>query len=1297
MKSHRNTTLFKLYIDTGGTFTDCLAITPNQEIRRIKVLSNSAIRGQGFLQPDKKSIKTNIADNYPDDFFTGYTIQLLDRDQKTYSITHSNSSNGLVTLNQKLENAYGNPIHFEIRSPEEAPILAARLITLTGLTENLPPIQMRLSTTKGTNALLERTGGKTLFLITEGFKDLLHIRNQQRPELFCLNIRKPTPYYDQIIEVSERMDHSGTIIKNIDLIALKERIEPILSGFQAVAVCFMHSYLNPDHELQVEALLKKLGVKYVSCSSQLNPTIKIVPRSITTDLNAYLTAPMQSYLDEISQAVGSGSLKIMNSAGSLSNSSHYKPKDGLFSGPAGGVIGAKAIANRVSPDLKKIITFDMGGTSTDVSRVDSTIEFVFEHTVGDATLQAPAIDIETVAAGGGSICEFDGQSLTVGPESAGADPGPASYGNGGPLTITDVNLLTGRLQVSNFPITVLPEAAVDALHQLMDRINKNRETPLTKEVILNGYLDIINERMAQVIRQISIQKGFDPAEYSMVSFGGAGAQHALSVAQKLNIKCVLVPSDAGLLSAYGLQQSLLEEISIKQVLKPLDDCFKNLPNLFEELEQKSISALLNQGFTRDEISTQRRVAALRFLGQDHTLDLEWSLDVNLKQSFEEAYFQMYGHRIDGRKIEVESIRVLASEKKSADEHSPKNRPVNPNKTAVQPNPTDQFTEILYHKKPHKAPIYDISDIIPSSEIIGPALILHPHSTTVIERGWKGTLLFDGTWELVMSDSESKYQYDKSVKSQSEEVQLQLYINRFSSIADQMGEMLKRTAMSVNIKERLDYSCALLDSSGYLLVNAPHIPVHLGAMGSCVRTILDEFEKNPDRFLTLGFSKQHEALSEGDVIITNHPAFGGSHLPDLNVITPVFHEKTLIGFVANRAHHAEIGGKRPGSMPPDAQNLAEEGVVIPPMFLAKEGNFKWTAVEDLFKTGPWPSRSPDENIADLQAAVAANYRGVQELKKMADLYGRDEILLYMKRLKEYASHQMKQTIEKIADGKYSAVELLDDGFKLAVECTVRKKSMKIDFTGTSEQHPGNLNANPSIVNSVIIYLLRLMIDEPLPLNDGLLQPIEIILPKGTILNPYFSDVTEECPAVVGGNIETSQRLTDTLIKAFGLTGCSYGTMNNVLFGNETFGYYETIAGGTGAGEGFHGADAIHQHMTNTRATDPEILEHRYPVRLDRYEINKNSGGVGKWSGGNGLTRTLTFLEPVSLSVLTQHRVTKPYGLKGGLPGNCGEQWIERMDGSRETLQWVDGKELHPGDRFVIVTPGGGGYGKADEKF
>jgi len=564
------------------------------------------------------------------------------------------------------------------------------------------------------------------------------------------------------------------------------------------------------------------------------------------------------------------------------------------------------------------------------------------------------------------------------------------------------------------------------------------------------------------------------------------------------------------------------------------------------------------------------------------------------------------------------------------------------------------------------------------------IILDPYNTIVVEPGWEGSLLENGTWifkmlnELQISDDPKQ--------SRSKAVNLQLYTNRFKSVAEQMGEMLRKTSISVNVKERLDFSCALLDADGFLVVNAPHIPVHLGAMGSCVRTLIEYFEEGGN---LRGFNRG-SGFKKGDIIVTNHPAYGGSHLPDVTVVTPVFYKGKRIGFTASRAHHAEIGGKQPGSMPPDADNLAEEGVVIPPTFIARDGKFYWESIEKRLRDSRWPSRSPDENMADMQAAVAANHRGAKELTNLAKKHGVTEVAHYMEKIKTYASSRMRSALRKLKDGEYRAAEKMDDGIVLTVTYKVKGEEMEIDFSGTSGVHSGNLNANPSIVSSVVMYVLRLIVNEPLPLNDGLLEPVKLHIPQG-LLNPDFSENHNECPAVVGGNIETSQRLVDTLLKAFKLAACSYGTMNNVLFGNESFGYYETIAGGIGAGDGFHGADAVHQHMTNTRATDPEILEYRYPVRLDRYSIRKHSGGVGKWKGGNGIIRELTFLEPVSLSVLTQHRLVPPYGLEGGKPGKTGNQWIEKSDGTKIKLQWRDGAELQKNDRFIIHTPGGGGYG------
>lgn len=1260
-----NTTLY-LYIDTGGTFTDTIAADSSGKIiDRVKVLSNSSLRGSGN-RINSSSIEIKLHENLDpsDHFFEEYQLRFTGISDQFFKITGSQKDR--LTLESQLPANLPREksVPVEILSPEEAPVLAARLITNTPLRQSLPPLQLRLSTTKGTNALLERQGASTLFLITEGFRDLLRIKNQQRPDLFSLNIQKPEPYAKTIIEVPERLDACGNVLKKLDLDELKKRLESAPNGIKAVGICLMHSYLNPTHEEQVEELLREMGFKFISRSSNLSTTIKIVPRAVTTDINSYLTPVMQNYLDRISEVIEGSSLRVMSSSGSLIDVDHYKPKDGLLSGPAGGVIGASAIGERNG--FSKIISFDMGGTSTDVSKYDGQMDYIFEHTVGDATLSSPAIEIETVAAGGGSICDFDGKSLTVGPQSAGADPGPACYGQGGPLTITDVNLLTGRLHPSNFHITIDPEASQKAFEKLIKEMQEaNDSKEIDRNKILEGFLDIANERMAQAIHKISIQKGFDPSDYAMVAFGGAGAQHALSVAAKLNIKKVLVPSDAGLLSAYGLQQARLEEITSKQILKPLGDVSDYLSDWVDDLTKKALSKLQKQGLSDDQIEISRQILFMRLQGQDTSLEIDGSNLEDLKIRFQKAYEEQYGHWVENRQIELEAIRVIASEKRSTksgndfEDSSEKSEDVTPFRTS----------EIIYNGEPQKTDLYLRESLKPGMQLKGPTLILDPHSTTVIEPNWKGVYQSDGTWEFEhLSSADSTGDYEKS-----ESINLQLYTNRFTSVADQMGEMLRRTAISVNVKERLDFSCALLDARGYLVVNAPHIPVHLGAMGTCVRTILE-----------------HTDINEGDVVITNHPGSGGSHLPDVTIVTPIYVNGKRIGFTASRAHHAEIGGKRPGSMPPDANNLAEEGVVIPPTHIAQGGEFNWKPLEKLLKENPYPTRSFDENMADIRAAVAANYRGAEELKKLVTNHGQNEVLRYMERLKSYATERMRSTLKKIEDGVYEATEELDDGSQLCVKCTVSGSSLTIDFDGTSDVHPGNLNANPSIVKSVIIYVLRLLIDEPLPLNDGLLEPVEINIPKG-MLNPDFPDDPTECPAVVGGNIETSQRLTDTLLKAFNLAACSYGTMNNVLFGNDSFGYYETVAGGTGAGDGFNGSDAVHQHMTNTRATDPEILEHRYPVILNRYEIRKNSGGLGKWKGGDGIIREMKFTEPVSLSVLTQHRKIEPYGLNGGKNGNCGLQKVIRKDGLIEQLLWRDGADLEAGDAFVLETPGGGGFG------
>jgi len=1282
---------WKLYIDTGGTFTDCIAYDPDGNIHRRKVLSSSAIRGTAKGGSGSKSdrVKVILSENLPDGFFKDCEFALLDQPGETFKILDFDAPASQIILDREIDLSGKESHGFEIVSGEEAPILAARMVTRTAPGDPFPPLELRLSTTKGTNALLERKGARTLFIITEGFGDLLKIKNQQRPDLFSLNIRKSDPFYSHIIEARERVDAYGNIIKVLDKKHLEDLIKPINDEYEAVAICLMNSYKNSSHEKAIEELILDMGFRYVSCSSDLSPEIKIVPRAVTTDVNSYLNPIMERYLSRIADVISGSSFRVMSSGGNLVEADYYLPKDGLLSGPAGGVIGAAAIGKRVArnlTDLEKIISFDMGGTSSDVSRYDGAIDYVYEHAVADATLAAPAVDIETVAAGGGSICGFDGRSLTVGPESAGADPGPACYGRGGPLTITDVNLLSGRLNRVNFHISIDREATEVRFDELQNKVNENRDDELSRNRILSGFLDIANERMAQAIEKISTQKGFDPVEYSLVAFGGAGAQHATAIAEKLNMATVLVPADAGLLSAYGLQQATLEQVETHQILEPLSDVEYSLKEEFDILERSARKGLNKQGVDDEQITAGQKQLFLRFQGQDSSVSIDWSEGNDIQGRFEETYRQSYGHWIEDRAIEVEVLRVRVSEKKPEPQQNAAGAP-HEKPASYQPG-REESTTFTTSNGEQEAAVYKRSDLKPGASLTGPALVLDAHSTTVLEPGWTGDLLHDGTllFKRAKQGSETSTKADRS-----REVNLQLYTNRFASVAEEMGEVLRKTSMSVNIKERLDFSCALLDRDGYLVVNAPHIPVHLGAMGTCVREMIAwrNKEKTLQGFETLGGFG--EELEEGDILITNHPAFGGSHLPDVTVITPVFVEGERIGFVASRAHHAEIGGKRPGSMPPDATRLSEEGVVIPPTFLARKGDFRWDTIKQLLSGAEWPTRSIEENMADLQSAVSANHRGAEKLKTMANEFGVGDVTSYMRRLKEYASDRMRLTLNELSNGEYSARETLDDGSILAVKCTLTDDSMSIDFSGTSSVNEGNLNANPSIVTSVVIYVLRLMINEPLPLNDGLLEPVELILPE-CMLNPHFPDDPAECPAVVGGNIETSQRLTDTLLKAFGLSACSYGSMNNVLFGNDHFGYYETVGGGTGAGDEFNGADAVHQHMTNTRATDPEVLEHRYPVRLDRYAIRRGSGGTGKWRGGDGTVRELTFLEPVSLSVLSQHRENEPFGLNGGESAKPGRQWIEKADGSKQELMWRDGADLEKGDRFILHTPGGGGFGK-----
>ncbi len=1255
---------YRVFVDTGGTFTDLIAIDDSGEKYRKKILSNGTLRGSIINWIDEKTLRVKENWGLTADILHGYTFSLLSAINQETTVTSFDIEKKILHLNVPFENHLRQPaISFELTAHEEAPVLAVRMVTGTPLNKTFPKIHLRLGSTKGTNALLEGKGAQSALFITKGFGDLLEIGTQQRPDIFSLNIQKRKLLPTAIIEIDERIAADGTILKPFDPENYSKVISDLISnGIHSAAVVFMNSYKNPVHELKCREILQKSGMKQVSISTDLSPLIKLLERSETTVVNAYLSPVIHNYILNIKNTIGNDFL-VMNSSGGLVGSSSFHPKDSLLSGPAGGVVGASSLG--VRSGYNKLITFDMGGTSTDVSRFNKTFDYQYELNIGDAHVYSPAIAIETVAAGGGSVCCFDGYKLTVGPESAGADPGPACYGAGGPLAITDVNILLGRLDASYFGIPVNIDESRKKLAELVQLIQGQTGKKPQEEQLLSGYLEIANEIMAGAIRKISTAKGFDPAEYVLVAFGGAGGMPACSIARLLEIRKIIVPKDAGLLSALGIGSARIERITEKQMLQLVEQFHPNAEEHFSALIDSAVEQLAEEFETIPKCNVDMRTVFLCFKGQDSTLPIEWEHDSQqLLKKFKVAYTKLFGHWVENRDLEVESIRVkvsidqeelLLEEQLATDTGKPKKL---------------HFIKSWDGSKWINAPVYFRDDLEPGMQLDGFAIITDDKSTTVIEQGWR--MVIDSYGSLILSKiKEHSVKHKKA--EQMLETRLELFTNRFMSVAANMGAILQRTALSVNIKERLDFSCALLDANGYLVANAPHIPVHLGSLGICVRTLL-----------------QHMTFKNGDTIVTNHPYYGGSHLPDVTLVTPVYVDNRRIGFVVNRAHHAEIGGMAPGSMPPFAKTLAEEGVTIAPFKLVSKGNANWDGIKNIFENAPYPSRFVDENLADLNAALAANYEGVSTLLHLVDEHGADEVMRYMKLLKDQAERKMRHVLSQMKDGTYQAEEALDDGTPICVRVSVSGEDVEIDFTGSGSVHPKNMNATPAIVNSVVIYVMRLLLNEEIPLNDGLMEPVSIVLPKG-FLNPPFDKSPEECPAVVGGNVEVSQRLTDTLLKAFGVAACSQGTMNNVLFGNEDFGYYETVCGGTGATQGFSGVSAVHQHMTNTRITDPEVIEHRFPVRLNKFIIRKNSGGKGEFKGGDGVVREYTFLEKVELSLLSQHRTKGPYGMAGGNPGKTGSQQIIKPDGKVIPVAGTDHHHLEKGDTFILKTPGGGGWG------
>jgi 5-oxoprolinase (ATP-hydrolysing) len=1263
---------WRVWVDTGGTFTDCVAVTPAGEVRRAKVLSSSALRGLVDAMPAADMVETAAEWVAVDHLIQGFAFRVLGSALPPVRVRGYDPRSGRIHLQDPWPERIAPGTAFEVASDEEAPVLAARLVTETPAGAPLPPLSMRLATTRGTNALLERKGVRVALFVTRGFRDLLRIGTQQRPDLFALAVRRPPPLYAAVIEVPGRLAADGAELAPLDTSELAPQVERLVAdGVRVAAVSLMHAYLNPAHEDELAAFLRDAGFEHVSRSAALAPSIRQLPRAQTAVVNAYLAPVIDEYLERVGAAIphlahggSGGGLHVMTSAGGLVHPDEFHAKDSLLSGPAGGVVGATR-AGALS-GFGRVIAFDMGGTSTDVARFDGDFEYTWEHEVGGVSLMAPALAIESVAAGGGSVCTLDTNGLRVGPESAGAMPGPACYGAGGPLTITDVNLLLGRLGRARLGIPVFPDAASAALEELGAALESRHGAPVSSEPLLEGLLDIADETMADAIRGISLRKGYDPAEYALVAFGGAGAQHGCRLAARLGMRTVIVPADAGLLSALGLGHAVMERFAVRQVLAPLgaspsDDAALNA--IFEILGTEASAAVAREGISTDEIVIRRRIANMRYQGQDATLQVEWEESgALLQRRFEARYLEVYGHRAESRALEVEAVRVVASSRAVVE--SPKRATA-----AYRPDATGSARAWVGGGW-RSVPIHARAELRPGARLQGPCIVEESHSGTFVEPGWSGEV--DGSGALVLRAAAAEA-LDRTAIRAPEAVTEELFINRFLALVGEMGDQLRRTALSTNVKERLDFSCALLDPAGELVANAPHIPVHLGALGLCVRRVRGTLDLEP-----------------GDVVVTNHPAYGGSHLPDVTVITPVYDAATvLLGYVANRAHHAELGGSRPGSMPPAATTLAEEGVVIPPSYIVRRGEERWSEVRGLLEGGRYPSRAVEDNLADLRAQVAANHRGAALLREMARAHGSDAVRRYMGALQARAERRAREALGRVPAGRYEAVERLDDGSRIHASIRIAGGEARVDFAGSSPVHPGNLNATPAIVRSAVLYVVRLLVDEPLPLNEGMMRPVELAIPTG-LLNPDFPADETQAPAVVGGNTEVSQRLVDTLLKALGMAACSQGTMNNVLWGSADFGYYETVCGGSGAGPGWAGESAVHCHMTNTRITDAEVVEHRYPVRVERFEIRRGSGGAGRWPGGDGAVREIAFLKPMSLSVLTQHRVERPYGGAGGEPGAAGRQTVVRADGGSFELAPVDGCEMEPGDRLILETPGGGGW-------
>ena len=1203
---------WNFYIDRGGTFTDVVAESPEGRLSTLKLLSDSTAYDDAALEGIRRTL-------------------------------------GVAT---------------------NAPIPSGRIG------------ELRMGTTVATNALLERKGEPTVLVTTRGFADQLRIGNQNRPKLFALKIELPDMLYTRVIEADERVTAEGEVLQALDERKLRHDLEKVRAeGITACAILFLHGYRHPAHETRAAEIAREAGFAQISTSHETAALPKFVSRGDTTVADAYLSPVLTRYTARIAQALGEGPrLFFMTSNGGLSSPAFFRGKDAILSGPAGGVVGMAETAREAGFD--HVIGFDMGGTSTDVARFDGAYERVYETEVAGVRLRTPMMAIHTVAAGGGSILHYDGARFRVGPDSAGAVPGPKAYRGGGPLTVTDANVMVGKLRPDLFPKIFGPDG-----DQPLDDVAVReafaalaRETGRTPEDVADGFIRIAVENMANAIKKISVAKGYDARSYALNCFGGAGGQHACLVADALGMSTVMIHPLSSLLSAYGMKLATLRSVRQKAVGLPLDETVLiDLQNLSGDLGGLTALDIAVQGGQNIHVETK---VHLRYDGSDTALAVPVSSLDEMTAAFTATHARQFGFGFEGRALIVESMEVEASsaahnpppftgegDREAVEGADAASAPLRFASLSTSPVNGGGFSSARFfsHGTWHDAPVYRTGAIAAGTTIDGPALLIEPHQTIVVEPGWRAETKPSRTMILTRTGERAA----PRAGTDADPVLLEVFANLFMAIAEEMGVTLQNTAASVNIKERLDFSCAMFDGEGALIANAPHMPVHLGSMGDCVTAIM---RKHPD-------------MREGDVFVTNAPYDGGTHLPDITVVMPVFVDGVRSFFVASRGHHADIGGITPGSMPPFSKDIAEEGILFDGIRMVQDGVFDQAAVQTVLGSGAWPARNPAQNIADLRAQAAACAKGAEELKRISAFHGGDVVTAYMHHVQDNAEEAVRRVIGALQDCVFEMP--MDGGMTIRVAVTVDRteRSARIDFTGTSPQQENNFNAPGSVTKAAVLYVFRCLVHSDIPMNAGCLRPLEIVVPERSLLNPLPPG------AVAAGNVETSQAVVDALFGCLGVLAASQGTMNNVTFGNARHQYYETICGGAGAGRDFDGTSAVHTHMTNSRLTDPEILETRYPVLVEAFGIRQGSGGAGAHKGGDGARRRIRFREAMTAAILSTRRETAPFGLEGGSDGAKGINTLVRRDGSRIPLKGRDEVEVEPGDVLEIETPGGGGFGTA----